>query len=157
MTSPAPIVETFTEESIVLDLEVGSKRDVLDAMVRQLVACKTLPRTRKDQVLDTLVEREERGTTAFGKGIAMPHAKISGLKRTAGLLARCPEGLDFRAIDGEPVYVIIMLVSPESRSDEHLATLRWVSSMSRDPDFLSFIRQAQTAQDVMEVLQERAP
>jgi len=157
MTSPAPIVETFSEESIVLDLEDGSKRDVLGALVHHMVTSKVLPRTRKDQVLEALIEREERGTTAFGKGIAMPHAKIRGLKRAAGLLARCPEGLDSKAIDGEPVYVIITLVSPESRSDEHLATLRWVSSMSRDPDFLSFIRQARTPQDVMEVLQERAP
>ena len=115
-----------------------------------------LPRTRRTQVLEALLEREKRGSTGLGRGIAIPHAKIAGLRAHAGLVARSGAGLDFRAVDGERVHVLVMLISPDTRQEEHLATLRWVSLMARDPDFVSFIRQARTAEDIFEVLRERA-
>jgi len=140
-----------------LDLQADSKHAALEAMVRFAIDAKVLPRTRRDQVIEALAEREARGTTALGGGVAIPHAKIPGLQRVAALVARSVEGLDYRAIDGEPVHVFVMLISPESRADEHLATLRWISVAARDPDFPSFIRQAGTAEEVLEVLRERAP
>jgi mannitol/fructose-specific phosphotransferase system IIA component (Ntr-type) len=71
-------------------------------------------------------------------------------------VARSRHGVDFRAIDGEPVHVFVMIVSPESRADEHLGLLRWISGCARDPDFVSFIRQARDAAGILEVLQERS-
>lgn len=157
MAAPVPMPETFSIENVLLDLQGDSKARVLEAMVDHAVACKALPKARKDEVLEALIEREERASTAFGGGMALPHAKIPGLKKPAGVVARSVEGVEFRSVDGEPVHVFLMLVSPESRSDEHLATLQWISRAARDPDFQSFIRQARSAEDVIEVLQERAP
>ena len=118
---------------------------------------KALPGARRDEVLKILTDREERGSTAFGGGMAVPHARVPRLRKAFGLVARSQAGIDFKAVDGEPVKVFVMLVSPESRSDEHLATLRWISMAARDPDFQSFILQAKTPEDVLEVLHERAP
>ena len=157
MTTPAPCLDVFTLESVLLDLPDGSKDDILEALVDHAIASKGLPKARRDQVLDVLKEREARGSTAFGKGLAVPHARIEGLKKATGVVARSVEGVDFRAVDGEPVYAFLLLISPENRSDEHLATLRWISTVARDPDFLSFIRQARKPEDVIDVLQERAP
>jgi len=156
MTSSAAFLEGFSVEAVVPALQASSKSDVLAEMVQQAVAAKVLPKARKAQVLQALEEREERGSTGLGRGIAIPHAKIGGLRRHAGVVARSIEGVDFRAIDGEPVYVLVMLISPASRDQEHLAALRWVSTVARDPDFTSFIRQARTAEDILEVLRERA-
>ena len=157
MAAPVPLLDTFTTANVLLDLGEGSKAQVLEAMVDHAVAAKALPKARKPQVLDALVAREERASTAFGGGMAMPHCKIDGLKKTAGVIARSVEGVEFKSVDGEPVHVFILLISPESRSEEHLATLQWISQAARDPDFQSFIRQARSAEDVIEVLQERAP
>jgi mannitol/fructose-specific phosphotransferase system IIA component (Ntr-type) len=140
-----------------LEIPGGSKDEILESLVGHAIACKALPRGRKEQVLEVLIERESRGSTAFGKGVAVPHARIPGLKKAAGIVARSAEGVDFRAIDGEPVHAFLLLISPENRADDHLATLRWISGAVRDPDFVSFIRQAQTAEAVLDVLQERAP
>jgi mannitol/fructose-specific phosphotransferase system IIA component (Ntr-type) len=157
MSAPAPLLEVFTLESVLLELPNGSKDEILDSLVSHAISCKSLPRGRKEQVLEVLVERESRGSTAFGKGVAVPHARIKGLKKAAGIVARSSNGVDFRSIDGEPVHAFLVLISPENRSDDHLATLRWISKAVRDPDFVSFIRQAQTAEAVLDVLQERAP
>ncbi len=151
------MTDVFNVEGVMLDLAAETKQAALEAMVRQAIEAKVLPKTRRDQAVEALLERENRGSTALGGGVAIPHAKIPGLQKIAGLVARSVEGIDYRAIDGEPVHVFVLLISPESKADEHLATLRWISSAARDPDFQSFIRQASTAEDVLEVLRERAP
>lgn len=140
-----------------IDLAADTKQAALEAMVRQAIEAKVLPKTRRDQAVEALMERENRGSTALGGGVAIPHAKIPGLQKIAGLVARSVDGVEYRAIDGEPVHVFVMLISPESKADEHLSTLRWISGAARDPDFQSFIRQANTAADILEVLRERAP
>ena len=156
MTDSEPLIEMFSLEAIVAELEGQTKGAVLEEMVGAAVGSGLLPRTRKAQVLAALEAREERGSTGLGRGIAIPHAKIPGLRRHAGIVARSTAGIDYRAIDGEPVHVLVMLISPESRPDEHLRALKWISGLARDPDFTSFIRQARTAQDILDVLHERA-
>lgn len=157
MTSPAPMTDCFCTEAVILDLVADTKQSAIEAMVRHAIEAKVLPRTRREQAVAALLEREERGTTAMGGGVAIPHAKISGLQRVAGLVVRSVDGIDYRAVDGELVHVFVLLISPESKADDHLATLRWISQAARDPDFQSFIRQAGSADDVLEVLRERAP
>jgi len=151
------MIDMFCEEAVMIDLAADTKQAALEAMVRQAIEAKVLPKTRRDQAVEALMERENRGSTALGGGVAIPHAKIPGLQKIAGLVARSVDGVEYRAIDGEPVHVFVMLISPESKADEHLSTLRWISGAARDPDFQSFIRQANTAADILEVLRERAP
>lgn len=153
---PSPVAGLFTPKAVIADLAATSRDEALAEMVKVAAAAGVLPRTRRAQVLEALLERERRGSTGLGRGIAIPHAKIAGLRQHAGLVARSREGLDYRAVDGERVHVLVMLISPDSRQEEHLATLRWVSIMARDPDFSSFIRQAKTAEEIFEVLRERA-
>ena len=156
MSAPASMLEMFSVESVLTDLSSVVKADVIREMVQCAVKGGRLPKTRVQQVVDAILAREERGSTGLGKSIAIPHAKIPGLRKHAGVIARSVDGLDFRAVDGEPVYVLVMLISPESRSQEHLDSLKWVSGLARDPDFCSFIRQARTPEQIFEVLQERA-
>jgi len=148
--------ELFSLEAIVSELEGQTKAAVLAEMVGAAVTGGLLPRARRGQVVAALEAREERGSTGLGRGIAIPHAKIPGLRRHAGVVARSTGGVDYRAIDGEPVHVLVMLVSPDARPEEHLRALKWISGLARDPDFTSFIRQARTAQDILDVIRERA-
>jgi mannitol/fructose-specific phosphotransferase system IIA component (Ntr-type) len=156
MTSPESVSELFSAKTVLTDLAGQTKAEVLAEMVACAVTGGVLPKGRRAQALQALEQREERGSTALGRGIAIPHAKIPGLRKHAGLVARSRAGVEFRSIDGEPVHVLVMLVSPESRLEEHLATLRWISRIARDGDFVSFIRQARSAQEILDVLHERA-
>jgi mannitol/fructose-specific phosphotransferase system IIA component (Ntr-type) len=149
-------MDMFSLKAMVVELQARTKSEALDEMVGVAVKGGLLPKTRRAQAIEALAARESRGSTGFGRGIAIPHAKIGGLRKHAGVVARSVEGFDFRAIDGEPVHVLVMLISPESRTEDHLEALRWLSLVARDPDFTSFIRQARTAEDMLVVLQERA-
>jgi mannitol/fructose-specific phosphotransferase system IIA component (Ntr-type) len=148
--------EIFSVKAVLPDLVGQSKTEVLAEMIAYAVSGGALPKGRRAQAIVALEEREERGSTGLGRGIAIPHAKLPGLRRHAGLVARSHHGVDFRSIDGEPVHVLVMLVSPQSRLEEHLSMLRWISGIARDADFASFIRQARTAQEILDVLLERA-
>lgn len=148
-------VEFFSVEACVPDLQATTRDAALEELVGAAIKGGVLPKGRKDQAFEGLIAREERGSTGLGRGIAIPHAKIDGLRRHGGVIARSAEGVDFRAIDGEPVHAMVVLVSPENRAEEHLEMLRFISTIARDPDFASFIRQATTAEQIFEVLRER--
>ena len=156
MNTPSSFVGWFRVEAILPELVAVDRGEVLPELVSGAIEAGVLPRARRDEVLQALEAREERGTTALGGGIAIPHAKIKGLRKQVGLIARSHQGVDFRAIDGEAVHVFVMLVSPEARAEEHLAVLRSISSFARDPDFVSFIRQARDAHGILDVLLERS-
>jgi mannitol/fructose-specific phosphotransferase system IIA component (Ntr-type) len=155
MPAPASFGSMFSLPGILPDLRARSKAEALQEIVSVAVAAGVLPKGRRAEAIQALEAREERGSTGLGRGIAIPHAKIPGLRKHAGFVARSVPGVEFRAVDGEPVHVLVMLISPESRPEEHLAMLRWISQTARDPDFTSFIRQARTAQDILDVILER--
>ena len=74
-------------------------------------------------ILASLNEREQLGSTGFGQGVAIPHGKIEGLGRIYGLFARLGEAVDYKAIDGRPVDLVFLLLSPPEAGAEHLKAL----------------------------------
>ena len=95
-----------------------------------------------DQVFDRLIERERIGSTGFGGGIAIPHAKIDGLDKVHGIVIRLDPPLSFDAVDDVPVDVIFSLLSPTDSGAEHLKTLARVSRYLRSGQNAARIRGA---------------
>lgn len=93
-------------------------------------------------VIDRLVDRERLGSTGFGAGIAIPHGKIDGLSHVTGLFARLAQPIDFQAIDGMPVDLVFLLLSPPEGGVEHLKALARVSRRLRDRAFVAKLRGA---------------
>lgn len=93
-------------------------------------------------VLDRLADRERLGTTGFGGGVAIPHAKIEGLGTVVGLFVRLAQPIDFDAVDDLPVDLVFALLSPVEAGAEHLKALARVSRRLRDPAFLAKLRGA---------------
>ena len=82
-------------------------------------------------ILASLTEREQLGSTGFGQGVAIPHGKIEGLTRIYGLFARLAEPVDYKAIDGRPVDLVFLLLSPPDAGAEHLKALAAISRVTR--------------------------
>lgn len=78
-------------------------------------------------VSSDVLAREELYSTGIGNGVAIPHASVDWIDRSVTAMALAPEGLAYRALDGQPVYLIIMIVSPSARPEEHLRLLEWIS------------------------------
>lgn len=96
-------------------------------------------------VANEILKREALGSTGMGRGIAIPHARIHGLKKPLGILARLKTGIDFEAIDGEPVDIVFLLLLPGTSDREQSNALASVSRKLRDPRVVGDIRRANDA------------
>ena len=103
-------------------------------------------------VLAGLNEREQLGSTGFGQGVAIPHAKIDGLEQIYGLFARLGEPVDYKAIDGRPVDLVFLLLSPPDAGAEHLKALAAISRVTRDVATLERLRGARSRDALAAVL-----
>jgi nitrogen PTS system EIIA component len=103
-------------------------------------------------VLATVSEREQLGSTGFGQGVAIPHGKVEGLKRIYGLFARLAEPLDYKAIDGRPVDLVFLLLSPVDAGAEHLKALAAISRVTRNGATLEKMRGARSRDALAAVL-----
>jgi nitrogen PTS system EIIA component len=106
-----------------------------------------------DEALDALLEREAAGSTGVGQGVAVPHARVSGLDRMRAVVVRLELPIDFDAVDDQPVDLMVALFAPaEASSSEHLRALARVSRLLRQPEIREQIRQAKSADAIHIVL-----
>jgi PTS system nitrogen regulatory IIA component len=111
------------------------------ALFQQLAAtAATLTGLEARTIVERLLERERLGSTGFGGGVAIPHGKMEGLEKVVGLVARLANPIDFQAIDGMPVDLVFLLLSPPDAGVEHLKALARVSRKLRDRAFVAKLR-----------------
>ena len=96
------------------------------------------------ELVAALLEREKIGTTGFGNGVAIPHGKVTGLRRIYGLVAHLAEPIDYKAIDGAPVDLVFLLLSPPDAGAEHLKALAAISRVIRHAPTLEKLRGARS-------------
>ncbi len=106
------------------------------------------------QIYDALLQRERLGSTAVGRGIAIPHARLRGLSRISAVFAQLDEPIDFDAIDGDPVDLVFVLLAPEQAGADHLKALARISRVLRDPSTLEKLRAARDRAALYAVLTE---
>ena len=94
------------------------------------------------EVTERLLEREKLGSTGFGGGIAIPHGRMPGIGEVSGVFARLAQPVDYGAVDGAPVDLVFLLLSPEGASADHLKALARVSRRLRDTAFAAKLRGA---------------
>jgi PTS system nitrogen regulatory IIA component len=103
-------------------------------------------------ILASVSEREQLGSTGFGHGVAIPHGKIEGLKNIYCLFARLSEPIDYKAIDGGPVDLVFLLLSPPDAGAEHLKALATISRVTRHAATLEKVRGARSRDALAAVL-----
>lgn len=103
-------------------------------------------------ILASVTEREQLGSTGFGHGVAIPHGKVEGLKQIYCLFARLSEPLDYKAIDGDPVDMVFLLLSPPDAGAEHLKALASISRVTRHAATLEKMRGARSRDALAAVL-----
>jgi nitrogen PTS system EIIA component len=141
-------------EAIVTDLQAKDRNGVLRELVESLADNGALPKSAVDEVVAALVKREQNGSTGFGKGVAVPHVKHAKVKQMAGTVGRSVGGIDFAALDHQPVYSFLLLLSPENQPQQHLAAMNIIFSSLQKDMFRRFMRQAATREAVVELLDE---
>jgi PTS system nitrogen regulatory IIA component len=143
----------LVEERIGCNVEAASKKRVLEQLGQRLA--EAVPDLNQDMVFDALLERERLGSTGLGKGIALPHARMPQITQALAAFVQLPEGIDFDAIDNQPVDLAFAMLVPEEATDEHLQLLAKLAQMFDDQDFCIALRQAATTSELYQLIQQR--
>ena len=129
-TGPMKLSEILTDDAIVASTAATGKDEFFGEVVAKLVSQDA--GIRREVVLEALRERERLGSTALDGGVAIPHARVAGLARPLGLLARSAAGVEWGAPDGVRSRLILVLVTPAEQSGSHLKLLAAASRVLRD-------------------------
>lgn len=141
-------------DAIVPVLQATSRDDAIAEMVDALIQSKAIAKGLRDEVIKLVLDREKHGSTGFGKGVAVPHVKHDKIKKVTAAVAVSQSGVDFNALDREPVYCLFLLASPKDKPDEHLQAMENLFNHLQNEMFRKFLRQADSKQAIMDVLAE---
>lgn len=144
--------EFFSEDVIQLGLEGTTKDEVL----KELIAVLGLDEKSEGILYKMLKRRENLGSTGIGKGIAIPHCRSLVVNRLRVAFGRKPEGLDFKAIDEQPVYNVFLIVAPPLEvSNQYLPVLGKIAQFSKEPDVAARLGEIQTPREFLSLLEEK--
>jgi PTS system nitrogen regulatory IIA component len=135
-------------------VEADNKEGVVREMVRALVESGKIARADEESIFKAIMKREDLGSTGIGRGVAVPHTKHPGVTRLVGTVAVSPAGIDFESLDGDPVHLFFLLVSPPDRPGDHLRALENISRQLRDDTFCRLLKAAKGPVDIQHLLEE---
>ena len=141
-------------DAICPDLQATDKPGVIREMVESLRDAGEIEDDDVEDIIQAILNREELGSTGIGRGVAVPHTKHPRVRQPIGTVGISRKGVDFKALDGDVVYLFFLLVSPKDRPGDHLLALENISLQVRDDMFCRFLKQAETVGAVKELLEE---
>ena len=148
------LMKFIATEAILPDLKADNARAAVEEMVGALVKTKAVRESERKKVVDAVMKREKMGTTGFGNGVAIPHAKHEGVNGVVGLLARSAAGVDFSALDGQPVYLLFLLLSNPDKPEDHLKAMEHIFRSIKNDHLRRFMCQAASREELIDLLRE---
>jgi len=140
--------------SIKANIGADDKSSVIQELVQSLASAGAIAADDVAGIVAAIMKREELGSTGIGRGVAVPHTKHASVERLVGTVGVSSEGVDFNSLDGDKVHLLFLLVSPPDRPGDHLRALENISRQLRDDTFCRFLKQARSAQDIRQLLDE---
>jgi len=140
------VSELFKNKNIKIKLESEDKDSLFEEMVSFLVDAENL--NCRDEILEAVLDRESKMSTGIAPHIALPHANIPQIKKTVGVLGISLRGIDYDALDGKPVYIVMMIIGNSESPLEHLKTLKNIAALIANPEFFPSILKCKTPKDI---------
>ncbi|MHC5023679.1 MAG: PTS sugar transporter subunit IIA [Planctomycetota bacterium] len=148
-------LQDIVSAKAILPSLAASERDAAIAeLVDALIDGGAVAAGHRDEFVKAIIRREKKGSTGFGHGVAVPHVKHADILKMVVAVGISREGIEFNALDGQPVYTLFLLLSPEESQEEHLDAMKAIFDFLSRETFRRFLRQATTVQDVLTLLQE---
>ena len=142
--------DIFLPPLIKVNLEAEDKNEAFKELVTHY--CKINNSSSYNQILDAVVKREAKMSTGIHKGIAVPHGKTDAVKKICGALGISEKGVQYDSLDGEPVYLLFMIVSPVEDSDNFLWMLKHLAQLIEIPQFQTELRSQKDPQSAFNVI-----
>jgi PTS system nitrogen regulatory IIA component len=147
------ISELLIQERVSCCPQVGSKKRLLEH-ISELLA-KNAPQLSRNEIFDSLISREKLGSTGLGKGVAIPHGRLSALQRPVCAFIKLDQPIEFDAVDGLPVDLVFGLIVPEDSTDDHLQILAGIAALFSNPAFCNAVRECGNDACLLQLLTQR--
>jgi mannitol/fructose-specific phosphotransferase system IIA component (Ntr-type) len=148
------LMDIVVKDAIITELRATNRDGVITELIDSLVASGCVTEAQREDFTKAIIRRENKGSTGFGHGVAVPHVKHTDIETMHIAIGNSADGVDFKALDREPVYSIMLLLSPQDQPENHLDAMEAIfSSLSQDT-FRRFLRQANSSDDVLTLLTE---
>ena len=141
-------------ETTIPELKARDRDGVIAELISALDKAGQLGKGNCKEIIKAVIKRENEASTGMGKGVAVPHVKHQVVKDVVAAIGQSSAGIDFSALDKQPVYSVILLISPMDNPDKHLQAMEAIFKHLQQEKFRSFLRQSQTAEQIEDLLRE---
>jgi len=141
-------------EASIPELGPTDRDGAIEALVNALCKAGKVKANSVKEIVRSLIAREKEASTGIGKGVAIPHIKHASVKQVIGVVGLSQTGIDFHSLDKQPVYTIILLLSPPDLPDQHIQAMEWVFRHLQHERFRRFLRQCRTAAQIEDLFKE---
>lgn len=148
------IKDFLDKECIKLGLESTDKKGHIKEMVQVLVGTGKISSKKVEKIITKLMERENLGSTGIGHGIAIPHVKTEYISETTGVLGISSKGVDFDSLDGEPVYISFLLLTPTGATNEHLLAISEISHFLKDKFYRNELKSVENVRQCYKIIKK---
>jgi len=144
--------DVLLPEYIKIDLEAEDKEEAFEELIA--FYCQVDKLNAHAEILDAITKRETKMSTGIQKGIAVPHGKTDAVKSLRGILGISKNGVQYDALDGEPVYLLFMIISPLEDSEKHLRLLKHLAELIEIPQFQTELQAQRDPQSAFKIIRK---
>jgi len=141
-------------EATVPQLQAKDRDGAITELVTALANAGGIPADLAKEVTKAVIKRENEASTGMGKGVAVPHVKHAAVKKVTAVVGHSAAGIDFASLDEQPVYSVILLISPVDNPDKHLQAMEIIFRHLQKERFRKFLRQCRDARELEDLLKE---
>ena len=148
------IMEFLNEKAVAAEIKANNKEGVIRELADILAKAQGLKPKEKEDLIKVLLNRESLGSTGIGQGVGIPHGKTNSIKKLVAAFGISRQGVNFDALDGEPVFIFFLLVAPEDSAGPHLKALARISRLLKDKYFRETLRSLTDEKAILKIIRE---
>jgi mannitol/fructose-specific phosphotransferase system IIA component (Ntr-type) len=148
------LTDFISTDAIVAELTTRDRDGAISELVHALAEAGEVPRSKVDELVEAVLERERVDAAGSGKGVEMPHPKHAAFKKVIATIGRSSDGIDFNALDQAPVYSVVLLLSPPDQPEQHLQAMETIFRHLQRDNFRRFMRQANAKGEIVDLVEE---
>src|SRR5216117_1835454 len=146
--------DILTPEQIKPDLQATNRWEAIDELINRLVECARIKPENRDAIVAVVKKRESSMSTGIGFGIGIPHASTDLIYEVVGALGRSRKGVNFDALDNQPVNLVMLFLVPQGQLQKHLHTLANIAKLLHRAEFRQALEQANSSDEMFRIIKE---
>ncbi len=147
------VANLLSEDLIEADLKAKNRDEVFEQLVSDLADAGKVDDPK--EALRAVKEREDILSTGIGNGVAIPHGKTPAVDNLVAAFGRVKDGIDFQSLDGKPVHLVFLLISPQKEAGLHVRVLARISRMLKNIRFRNLLQEAETSEEILNIIKEQ--